>query len=87
MKYSVNKKNGGISIRGSYIDDPKEQNVFQVYIKNRTFIQSVISTSANELDNMSVNEFYLVLKNTLEIKKDNLELQSKMIPSLALSSV
>lgn len=86
MKYSVNQKNGGISIRGYYIDDYKE-NVFQTYIKNRTFIQSITSESSSVLDNMPVNEFYLVLKNAFEIKKENIELQAKMIPSLSLSSV
>jgi hypothetical protein len=87
MKYSVNKKNGGISIRGHYIDDYKEQNVFQTYIKNRTFIQSVTSESSSVLDDMPVNEFYLVLKNAFEIKKENIELQAKMIPNLSLAAV
>lgn len=86
MKYKVTKANGGISIRGSYIDDPKEQDVFKTYIKNRTFIQSVLGESSQVIDNMAVNEFYLVLKNTFEIKKENLEMQAKMIPNLSLSA-
>ena len=87
MKYTVNKKNGGISIKGQYVDDYKEQNVFQTYIKNRTFIQSVISESSNTLDNMPVNEFYLVLKNAFELRKEAIELQAKMIPTLSLAAV
>lgn len=83
MKYSVTKKNGGISIKGHYVEENKrvsEKDIFQNYIENRSQIQAILGESSKILDDMSINEFYLTLQAAYKIKKENIEIQAKLQP-------